>query len=89
MTPFLRKTDPVSAHPHQAFGVAVRAMIISAHRERHLALADASNTLIADGRAVRVAAQVLQHLGRAYQRRLGVHHPIVFAEHALPLQINI
>ena len=71
--------------PHQALGVAVRTMIISAHRERHLVLADSANTLIADGRAVRVAAQVLQHLGRASQRRLGVHHPVVLIELALPL----
>ena len=57
----------------QAFG----PFVIGTHRKRHLALADCANALIADGRAVRVAAQVLQHLGGATQRGLGVHHPVV------------
>ena len=71
----------------------VRAMIISAHRERHLVVIDSANPLIADGRAVLAAAEVLQHLGRASQRGLGAHHPAVSVELALPLplplQINI
>ena len=33
---------------------AFAAMIITAHRERYFALSDGANTLVADGRAVRV-----------------------------------
>jgi hypothetical protein len=40
---------------------------------------------MADGCAVRVSTQVLQHLGGAAQRGLGIHHPFVFIELALAL----
>ena len=65
------------------------AMVIGPYRERHCALADGADALIADGRAVRVAAQILQHQGRATQRRLGVNHPVVFVELAVPLPICV
>ena len=37
---------------------APATLVIGAHRERHLALADEANTLIADGCAVRVRGQI-------------------------------
>ncbi len=46
-------------------------VLVGTHRERDLAVRDGTNALIADGRAVRVAAQILQHLGRATHSQCG------------------
>ena len=50
-------------------------------REHHLCVRDGSDALIANGRAVGVAAQVRQHLGRTAQRGFGVHHPVLVPQH--------
>lgn len=42
--------------------------MVSSHRERDRGVGDGTDTLIADGCAVRIAAQVLQHLGKLTQR---------------------
>jgi hypothetical protein len=52
-------------------------LCLGTHRESHLPGGDSTDALIADGRAVRVTAQVLQHLGRTTQSPLPlwVQHP--------------
>ena len=52
-------------------------MFIGAHREGHLRLADVPDALVANGRAVRVAAQILQHPRWPDQWGLGICHPLV------------
>ena len=81
----LRASGIAAAHklfarqPHGALG----ALAVGPSREHHLALSHRLDSLIADGCAMRVAAQVLQHLRRAAQWRLGIDHPIVLVELAL------
>ena len=59
--------------------------VVGAHAQQHLVAGDGHQALVADGRAVRVARQVVQHRRRSGQRRLGVDHPVVAAQrlHAL------
>jgi hypothetical protein len=67
--------------PVQAFA----ASVIGTHHKRHFFGGDGANALIADGRAMRVTAQVLQHLGRTSQRGFGIHHPVMLVKLLLPL----
>ena len=60
-------------------------LIVDTYGKVHLTQANLADALIADGRAVRVAAQIFQHLGRTAQRGLGIHHPVVLVEMALPI----
>ena len=71
-----------AGHPAARLGRALR--LAAARRwpaavhpgsEAHLIAADAQQSLVADGGAVGVAAQVVQHRRRPGQRRLGVDHP--------------
>ncbi len=61
------KLKPIQAHSAFAsvFASVFAARTVTTHRKDHLLAGDAANALIANGRAVRVAAQILQHLGRA------------------------
>ncbi len=64
---------------------ALGAGVVSAHAQQHLVAGDGYQALVADGRAVGVARQVVQHRGRTGQRRLGIDHPVVAARRAHPL----
>ena len=65
--------------PDEFFAVHVNAPLaavgVGAHREDHLVSVDGLDALVADGRAVGVATQVLKHLRRPAQGRLGIDHP--------------
>ena len=52
-------------------------MRIGPDLEGDFAGAHRCNALIADGRAVRIATQVVQHLRRPAQGRFGIHHPVM------------
>ena len=55
---------------------ALSTFVIGAHLERHLIGSDIDDALVADGCAVGIARQVLQHLSRATQWGFGIHHPV-------------
>ena len=60
-------------------------MRIGTDLEGDFAGADRGDAFVADGRAVRVAAQVFQHLRRPAQRCLGIHDPVMPVELPVPL----
>jgi hypothetical protein len=64
---------------------ALAARVVGAHPQEHLAALDAHQALVADGRAVRVARQIVQHRRRPGQRRLRVDQPVVAAQGLQPL----
>lgn len=59
---------------------ALAAVVIGAHAQDHSVAVDGQQSLIADGGAMGVARQVVQHRGRPRQRRLGVDHPVVLPQ---------
>jgi hypothetical protein len=64
----------VRVKPHGLPAVrAVDAVVLPA--ERHAALVEGEQTLVGDGDAVRVAADVVEDLFRSGKRRLGVDDP--------------
>src|SRR5579864_5985171 len=48
--------------------------------EGDLMVVDMEQALVGEGHAVSIAAQVLEHLFRAAERRLGVDHPFTFGK---------
>jgi len=48
--------------------------------KRNLAIFQGHETLIGNGHAMRIAAQIFQHLLRSAEGGLGVNHPLGFAQ---------
>ena len=62
---------------HYALAVMM-AVILPAEADGRIILAD--QTLIGDGDAMRVAAEIFQHLSRTAEGRLGIDYPLALAE---------
>src|ERR1700728_2185252 len=50
--------------------------------EAHMAVIETEKSAVVDGDAVPVAGQILQHIFRSSERRLGVDHPLYSAQGA-------
>ena len=48
--------------------------------EGDFAIIEGEQSLVADGDAVRIAAEILQHVSRSPEGRLGVNHPLFVLE---------
>jgi hypothetical protein len=63
-----------SGESHDALFIAVSVVFPS---ESHVVTIEAKQALIADGYAVRISAEIAQHVARSAKSGLGVDHPIM------------
>ena len=63
---------------------ALAAVVVVTHAQPHRAVIAAEDAFVGDRHPVGVARQIVEHLGRATGRRLGVDHPVVGQQLAPP-----
>ena len=75
-------TQELLGRQRHRLGAMVVGVVLVA--EGHPAVVELHQPVIADGHAMRVAGQVLQHLLRSAERRLGVDHPVLGVQRRQP-----
>ena len=75
----------VSTLSTRAMNARAYSLVVGSDGKHHFTGRERLGALIANGRAVRVAAQILQRLCRSTQRRIGIHHPLVAVQRFAPL----
>ena len=61
----------------QAFGALLARMVAITHAKQYLAVAHGDQSFVGNGGLVRIAAEVVEHLGRSAQRFLGIDDPVM------------